>query len=98
MPTSTVDTVLASVVSGGMLLGLTAIGWYLRRFTATVDGLVKIVADLVTHSEVIKQSAPGIERRLTDAEDVIEENRTYVAVLRDWRLGHDRLHESPRPT
>lgn len=86
-----VQTVL-EISAGEVLLISAGIGWLLRRSAARLDKLIATVGELVTHAEVSKVTGPELTRRMVDVEDVTEETRVRVAVLADWREGHERWH------
>lgn len=87
-----IEVVIASA-AGEIVVVTTAIGWAGRRIVEAFLAVKKEVALLNTGRALTDAELPKLDRRLADVEDVIEEHGLKIAVLGNWREGHDRYHE-----
>lgn len=87
-----IEVVIASA-AGEIVVFTTAIGWAGKSIVAAFLAVKKEVATLNTGRALVDAQLPVLERRLADAEDVLEEHGLKIAVLGNWREGHDRYHE-----
>lgn len=81
-----VVTAAEVVAIGGM------IGYGVRLITRSVRHMRQQVERLSTYVEVDKVTGPAQVQRLDRAEAAIALNTAQIAVLQDWRTGHDRRH------
>ena len=92
-----VTTDVLVVVIGAIIAALlAAIGYLLRRFVGSLDVMRKDVRQLADQSVRDQAIAPDRARRLQDAEDLLEEHTTQLAVLHNWQVLHDQHHDRRR--
>lgn len=79
------------VVVAGLLI--TGFGYVGRRLVVAAFRVVQSVNKIAAAVEQHTLDAGKLDRRVADLEDVSEEQRVQLAVVKEQLVGHERWHE-----